>query len=187
MQKKPTKLVVTCVAGNGAFAWPSKYNFCLLIDFLKKHFGKQLRLTLEVVSGSKTEEALGYWWGVLLPAIIATNKKLHYEDETIGELLKKKEITPDEIEDMHCTLLTEFAPQFVTRLDGTKEKQRGEMKNMNNEQLLILISKVVDWFEENYAKTAPNPEEYKAVRDGAREAKEKINYPIENYQPTAFD
>ena len=186
MQRKPTKLVITCVAGNGAFAWPSKYNFALLIDFLKKHFGRALRLTLELVSGSKTEEALGYWWGVLVPAIIATNKKLHYEDETISELLKKKEITMDEVEDMHYSLMTEFAPIFVSRLDGSKEKQRGEMKHMSNNELLMLISKVVDWFEENYAKTAPNPEEYKAVRDGVREVKEKTNYPTETYQSTAF-
>lgn len=155
------------------------------LDFLKENEGKTLQVEVEPVRGAKSAQALGYYWGALLPAIVARNKGIHYADETIGDLLKEKRITTDEIDQMHCALMTEFRPQVVTRLDGTQEKQRGEMKKMGNRQLLPLITEVIQWFEQNYGCDAPNPGIYKAVRDGARALTEtgKFDYPSEDKLP----
>jgi len=164
----------------------SPYNKAKFLDFLSSIIGEEFLLEIIKKPRPKSEQILGYWWGAILPVYIAHNKGLQVKIEALDELLKTKVITPQEIEDAHNTLLTEFSPLWVDDIKGKPTKQRGEMKKMNNPQVMELITDVLNWFADN-GYPIPDPEEYKAVKNSAlfknRERSGELEYPSENYEP----
>jgi len=132
--------------------------------------GEKVRVTIETVKRPKTEQALGYYWGALLPAYVAHRKDLITKESIstnpyqLKDLLKARKMTSDEISSVHRTFMYEFAPQQVRTLNGDIHRERGEMKKMNNTQLIQYCTVVQDYFEAN-GIPIPNTEEYKYFRD----------------------
>ncbi len=65
-------MIFHVLSGGNSFNFQDNaYNRSRFLDFLKKADGKMLRVEVEEQARPKSDEALGYWWGALLPAIIA--------------------------------------------------------------------------------------------------------------------
>lgn len=145
------------------------FNRARLADWGKERQGKDIRVEFSDKSTPKSEEQLGYYWGAVLPSIIAHDKNLPFHPANLKDLIKQKKITRDEIEAMHWTLMTEFRPMMVFDLrTGKPSKQRGEMKQMNNSQLAEFVNEVTEWMASNGYKV-PDSDEYKRYRDGMLE------------------
>lgn len=132
--------------------------------------GEKVRVTIESVQRPKTEQALGFYWGALLPCYVAHRKDLISEASLLTnpfllrELMKQKKITSEEVNSVHRTFMYEFSPKYVRSLTGKVHKERGEMKKMNNTELINYCTVVLDYFIEN-GIPVPNTEEYKYFRD----------------------
>lgn len=150
-----------------SFSDGNKVRFYSLLELIE---GKKVRVTIEETKRPKSEEALGFYWGGLLASYVAhkkdliTQEKLNLNPMLLKELAKEKKITNKETEDVHRMFMTEFAPVHVRKLDGSIEKQRGEMKKMNNSELIEYCTVVLDYFIDN-GIPVPNNEEYKYFRD----------------------
>jgi len=148
----------------------SEGNKVRLYSMAEELEGKKVRVTVETTQRPKTEESLGFYWGGLLPAYVAHKKDLITQESLntnpfqLKELAKAKAIKSKEVSDVHGTFMTEYAPMYVRDLSGTITKQRGEMKKMNNTELIEYCTVVLDYFISN-GIPVPNSGEYKYFRD----------------------
>ncbi len=150
--------------GNGFIFEP--YNRARLLDFGREMRGQEVKVEITDKEKPKSAELLGYYWGGILPSIVAHNKNIPFHPISLGDLIKEGKVTRAEIEEMHDTLMTEFRPKMVKDLKGLQTKQRGEMKDMNNAQASLYINDVIEWAVTNGYKI-PDPEDYKAYMNSA--------------------
>lgn len=146
-----------------------------LKNFLEKNQGEWIKMELFRKTKPKSVEILGYWWGGLLPSYVCHNKGIRWKDEPyfVSELIRNKQITTEEIQEAHDTFLTEFRPMMVYDLKTKKPlKQRGRMEEMNNSEVIELITETLDYFADQ-GYPIPDSEKYKEIRDSAQLVKEK--------------
>ena len=160
---------------NEGFLIESVISRMRLRNFLEKNKGEWIKMELFRKSKPKSEEALGYWWGGLLPSFVCHNKGIRWKDEPffVSDLIKNKQISSEEIREAHDTLMTEFRPIMIHELRTKKpSKQRGRMEEMNNSQVIELITEVLDYFADQ-GYPIPDSEKYKSIRDSAQLVKTK--------------
>lgn len=165
-----TKIVAWAKASDGKFSFDSVYSRYRLKSFLDRYKGEWVKLTVESKSRPKSDELLGFYWGGVLPCFVGHNKSIltqamvDHNPLILGQLIHEKKITNDDIEKAHETLMTEFRPRIIQRLDGTTERQRGEMKKMNSTTAIEYITEVVGYMVEN-GYPVPATDAYKRARD----------------------
>ena len=127
----------------------SPYNKAMFMAFCKKFTGKDVKITLEDKSPDKSANALGYYWGGILTAIIAHDKGLLHQGALkhnpfiLADLVKEKKITKDEIDAKHRDVMLTFRPDMATDLKTGETKRVGqELKSKDNPYLLELITEV---------------------------------------------
>lgn len=160
---------------NEGFIIESVISRMRLKNFLEKNKDEWIKMELFRKSKPKSEEALGYWWGGLLPSFVCHNKGIRWKDEPffVSDLIKDKQISAEEIREAHDTLMTEFRPIMIYELRTKKpSKQRGRMEEMNNSQVIELITEVLDYFADQ-GYPIPDSEKYKSIRDSAQLVKTK--------------
>lgn len=173
-KEKPSVVLWVKSAGD-KFAIDSPIKRERLRQFLLQKKDDWIRMELFAEKRPKSDRILGFWWGAVLPSFVCHNKNIRWKDEPffVTELLKEKKIAREEIDAAHDTLMTEFRPVMIHELrTGKPTKQRGRMEEMNNTEVVELISEVLDFYADN-GYPIPNAEEYKQIRDSALLHKEK--------------
>ena len=148
------------------------YNKAALMAFAQKNEGEG-KLTIETRK-RKSKDALGFYWGGVLPAIIAHNKNLLRKDELkhnpfrLAELIKDKKITKDEIDILHRDIMITFRPELSKDLRTNEIFKTGQLlRENNNEYLIELITEIMEEFETQGYEFG-DPEVYKKFRDNPK-------------------
>ncbi|MEK7578145.1 MAG: hypothetical protein AAB456_00270 [Patescibacteria group bacterium] len=136
------------------------YNRSRLLDWSRERRGQEVKIELTDKSKPKSEELLGYYYGAVLPAIVAHNKNIPFDPLNLDDLLKQGRITRAEIDDLHYALMTEFRPIMFYDLKNQPQKQRGEMKFMDNREAALYVNEVTEWMASN-GMTVPDPVKFK--------------------------
>lgn len=130
------------------------YNSLRVKDFVNKARSNEFKVTLEDKSPAKSENALGFWFGGIIPSIIAHDKGLVHRGQIennplcIRDLVRERKITQDEVEQKHRDLMFTFRPKEARDLiTGETGRTGAELKQFNNTQLVALITEVLDAFE----------------------------------------
>ena len=168
------------------------YSKIRLLNFVRKQSSDIFKIIVGHQGDRKSSNALGLYFGGIIPAIIAQDKNLVHRNQIknnpmiLSDLCKEKRITSEEVDQYHKDIMLSFRPIMAYDI-RTKEPSRTgeEMKKYNNYQLNEIINEILDWAEDNYEM--PNTEEYKAVRDGAKKIMEtdsELDYPNYEGSPT---
>lgn len=153
------------------FNFDSPYSRLNFLSFAKKFAGQPIKLTLEEKVKPKSQQALGYYWGGIIPAIIAHDKGLLHRGALknnpfiLEDLIKSKKIKRDEIEEKHRDIMFTFRPDLVIDLKtGIKHRAGQELKKNNNTYLIELITEIIEAFEPQGYEFS-DVERYKLARD----------------------
>lgn len=149
----------------------SPYNKAYLLSYAQKNKGEATLIIK--LRKRKSRNALGYYWGGILPAIIAHNKNLVHKGQLehnpfiFAELIKEKKITKNEIDNLHRDIMFTFRPDIVKDLKTGKIHKVGQqLKENDNQYLIELITEICEAYEpqgyefgeaETYKKNRDNP------------------------------
>lgn len=160
--------------------------------------GVEIKVTIGFISKAKSAEMMGFYFGAVIPLWVAHKKDLLYEDElesdplAIRELIRKKKITKQDVDDTHHDFMREFRPMVKKNWITGKEEIVGQsLADMTAYEAALAISEIYQYISENTGMNL-NTVEYKKARDavryiiekGPRAAKEVIEYPKEDIDPT---
>lgn len=142
------------------------YQRMRLLSWLEKNPAGEYKLVVDTEKGNKTKNALGFYWGGILPALIAQNKQLVHQGEIknnpllLSDLLRNHKIKRSEVEALHRDILITFRPDIATDLKTGKKYRIGqEMKNYDNGDLYQLTDEIIAWGEEQ-GYEFPSSEDY---------------------------
>ena len=164
--------------------------------------GEDIKLTISFKSKSKSGEIMGFYFGGVLPLWIAHNrdlikpKDLQKNPLFLRDLLRKKTIKKQEVDDAHDDLMKEYRPQIHKNyITGETEKGRQSLADMNGYECALYVTEVMDYIEENTGISL-DVAAYKKERDtisliiqqGPKAAKKYVEPDEDEEKPyTAFD
>jgi len=148
------KFVAWVKIKNGAINF-SPLNRLKLLDFVAKSKWSEFKLTIEEKAVPKSAEALGYYFAGLIPAIIAHDKNLVHQGEIknnpliLQDLVRKKLITKQEIDNKHRDIMFTFRPDIAIDLKTGKSGRTAQLlREKDNHYLRELIDEVMSAMEE---------------------------------------
>lgn len=144
------------------------YQIDRLADFLRSFVKKPFKLVISSTRRAKTREALGMYFGAIVPATAMDSLDLPYDVERIYDdfryyrkLGKMSQKHLDITDDM---LRVEWHYSYIKRIDGKLYRIPKELSNQDNGALLMLIEKVMEWRAQN-GYPYIDVEKYKERRD----------------------
>lgn len=150
------------------FDFDSPYQVDRVSTFLRKFKGKPIKVVISPTKRPKSREALGYYFGALVPATAMDTTGLKYHSETIYEDYKfwrsKGLISAKHLEVADTMLRLEWHYEYTRRIDGKVYRLPKDLAMQDNGALLDLINKVMEWRAENGYQHI-DVEMYKTKRD----------------------
>lgn len=121
-------------------------------------------------SRPKSQEALGMYFGAVVPATAMDSKELTYDVNQIYddwmEYKRQGKVTDTLFEATDQMLRLEFHYGWTGTLEGGRQKYAKTLEDRDNEELLVLIEKVMEWRNEQ-GYPFIDVERYKKERDDA--------------------
>lgn len=147
------------------------YQIDRLAAYLRTFIGKPLKLTVSNTLRPKSREALGMYFGAIVPATAMDTEGLAYNTESIYEdyryYRQKGKMSQKHLEVADTMLRLEWHYEYTRRVDGKLYRLPKELGNKDNGALLSLIDKVMEWRNQN-GYPYIDIEKYKKQRDSAR-------------------
>lgn len=147
---------------------PQQYDRLSL--YLRTFIGKNFKLVVSPTRKAKTREALGMYFGAIVPATAMDKLELPYDVEKIYEdyryYRKQGKIGQRQLDAVDDMIRLEWHYNYTRRLDGKVYRTPKDLANHDNQALLQLIEKVMEWRAEN-GYPYIDVEKYKERRDSA--------------------
>ena len=174
MAKKQT-FFLTAKAVRGSeirelFGFASPYQIDRMAEHLKGLNGKRIRVEIAASSRPKTEEALGMYFGAIVPATAMDRLGLSYKSETIYQdyvyWKNEKKISQIHLDAVDDSFRVEYHFRYTRTLKGKPYRIPKELSTQDNAALLELIDKCMAWRAENGYPDI-DIESYKTKRESA--------------------
>lgn len=152
------------------FLFETPYQVDRMSSFLNGLRGKDIKIVVSKTRRPKSREALGMYWGAIVPATAMDIANLEYDVEKIYEdyryYRKLGKIGQKNLDVADTMLRLEWHYHYTRRVDGKLYRLPKDLSSEDNGTLLDLIDKVMEWRAQNgYAYI--DIEKYKNRRDSA--------------------
>ncbi len=131
------------------FGFSSPYQIDRMAHHLKGLNGKRIRVVISASSRPKTEEALGMYFGAIVPATAMDMKNLTYKSETIYEDYRywkdQNKIGQQQLDGVDDMYRVAFHFRYTRTLEGNPYRIPKELSTQDNAALLELIDKCMAW------------------------------------------
>lgn len=152
------------------FKFETGYQIDRLADHLRSFIGKPLKLVIARTRRAKSTEALGMYFGAIVPATAMDTMGLSYDVEKIYEDYRfyrgQGRIGQKHLNVADTMLRIEWHYQYTQTVEGKLHRIPKDLSTQDNGALLALIDKVMEWRIQN-GYPYIDIEKYKERRDRA--------------------
>lgn len=127
----------------------TEYQIDRLAMYLRDFIGKPLKLVITRTRRPKSAEALGMYFGAIVPAVAMDILDLSYDVEKIYSDYRYyrdiRKITQKQLSLTDKMLRLEWHYEYTRTIEGNFQKIPKDLATQDNGALLMLIDKVMEW------------------------------------------